>query len=64
VDAEKKYNYYLSRCPNSMRKSLSEKISKYCKAGWWHPARAEQVVPMLVIPKKNGMICTVINALK
>jgi hypothetical protein len=37
VDAEKKYNYYRPKCPDSMRKPLAEKISKYCKAGWWQP---------------------------
>jgi hypothetical protein len=38
VDKQKKYNYYLLKCPDSMRKPLSEKISKYCKVGWWCPA--------------------------
>ncbi|KAF8226260.1 hypothetical protein L208DRAFT_1226040, partial [Tricholoma matsutake] len=61
VDEEKKYNYYLPKCPDSMRKPLTEKIAKYCKAGWWHPARMEQAAPMLVVPKKTGKLCTVIN---
>ncbi|KAF8220212.1 hypothetical protein L208DRAFT_1335129 [Tricholoma matsutake] len=61
---EKKYNYYLPKCPNSMRKPLTEKIAKYCKAGWWHPACVEQAAPMLVVPKKTGKLCTVINAVK
>jgi hypothetical protein len=64
VDDEKKYNYYLPKCPDSMRKPLAEKISKYCKAGWWRPTQAEQAAPMLVIPKKNGKLHTVINAQK
>ena len=64
VDEEKKYNYYLPKCPNLMRKPLSKKISKYCKAGWWQPAQAEQAAPMLVVLKKNGNLCTVINAQK
>ncbi|KAF8218679.1 hypothetical protein L208DRAFT_1208591, partial [Tricholoma matsutake] len=51
VDEKKKYNYYLPKCPDSMRKPLAEKISKYCKAGWWRPARVEQAAPMLVVPK-------------
>ncbi|KAF8235813.1 hypothetical protein L208DRAFT_1142303, partial [Tricholoma matsutake] len=51
VDEKKKYNYYLPKCPNSMRKPLAEKIAKYSKAGWWHPARVEQATPMLVVPK-------------
>jgi hypothetical protein len=64
VDKKKKYNYYLPKCPDSMRKPLAEKINKYCKAGWWRPARAEQAAPMLVVPKKNGNIRTVVNAQK
>jgi hypothetical protein len=64
VDEKKKYNYYLPKCPDSMRKPLAEKISKYCKAGWWRPARAEQAAPMLVVPKKTGKLRTVINAVK
>ncbi|KAF8238675.1 hypothetical protein L208DRAFT_1241331 [Tricholoma matsutake] len=53
VDEKKKYNYYLPKCPDSMRKPLGEKIAKYCKAGWWCPACAEQAAPMLVVPKKT-----------
>ncbi|KAF8221663.1 hypothetical protein L208DRAFT_1326609 [Tricholoma matsutake] len=64
VDEKKKYNYYLPKCADSMRKPLAEKISKYCKAGWWRPARVEQAAPMLVVPKKTGKLCTVINAVK
>ncbi|KAF8220594.1 hypothetical protein L208DRAFT_1333032 [Tricholoma matsutake] len=64
VDEKKKYNYYLLKCPNSMRKPLAEKIAKYCKAGWWSPAHMEQATPMLVVPKKTGKLCTVINAVK
>jgi hypothetical protein len=64
VDKKKKYNYYLPKCPDSMRKPLAEKISEYCKAGWWCPARVEQAAPMLVVPKKNGNIRTVVNAQK
>ena len=38
VDDKKKYNYHLPKCPDSMRKPLTEKIDTYCKAGWWCPA--------------------------
>ncbi|KAF8240098.1 hypothetical protein L208DRAFT_1220280, partial [Tricholoma matsutake] len=61
VDEKKKYNYYLPKCPDSMRKPLSEKVVEYCRAGWWHSARVEQAAPMLVVPKKSGVIRTVIN---
>ncbi|KAF8222590.1 hypothetical protein L208DRAFT_1321686 [Tricholoma matsutake] len=64
VDEKKKYNYYLPKCPDSMRKPLTKKIARYCKAGWWRPACMEQAAPMLVAPKKSGKLCTVINAVK
>jgi hypothetical protein len=64
VDENKKYNYHLPHCLDSMRKPLAEKIEKYCQAGWWHPACAEQAALMLVIPKKTGAIHTVVNAKK
>ncbi|KAF8240318.1 hypothetical protein L208DRAFT_1233643 [Tricholoma matsutake] len=64
VDKKRKYNYYLPKCPDLMRKPLSKKVAKYCRAGWWRPAQAEQAAPMLVVPKKSGAICTVINAVK
>ncbi|KAF8221958.1 hypothetical protein L208DRAFT_1325177, partial [Tricholoma matsutake] len=51
VDEKKTYNYYLPKCPDSMRKPLTETIAKYCKAGWWCPAHVEQAAPMLVVPK-------------
>ncbi|KAF8235350.1 hypothetical protein L208DRAFT_1257592, partial [Tricholoma matsutake] len=51
VDKQKRYNYHLPKCPDSMRKPLTEKISKYCKAGWWRPAQAEQAALMLIVPK-------------
>ncbi|KAF8231908.1 hypothetical protein L208DRAFT_1225167, partial [Tricholoma matsutake] len=61
VDEKKKYNYYLPKCPDSMRKPLTETIARYCKAGWWCPAHVEQAALMLVVPKKTGKLCTVIN---
>ena len=64
MDDKKKYNYHLPKCPDSMRKPLTEKIDTYCKAGWWRPARAEQAAPMLIVPKKNDVLHTVINAQK
>ncbi|KAF8233082.1 hypothetical protein L208DRAFT_1148457, partial [Tricholoma matsutake] len=62
VDEGKQYNYHLPCCPDLMRQPLAEKIDKYCHAGWWQPVQAEQAAPMLVIPKKNGAIQTVVNA--
>ncbi|KAF8221165.1 hypothetical protein L208DRAFT_1172585, partial [Tricholoma matsutake] len=42
VDEKKRYNYHLPKCPDLMRKPLAEKISCYCKVGWWCPTRAEK----------------------
>ncbi|KAF8219199.1 hypothetical protein L208DRAFT_1182919, partial [Tricholoma matsutake] len=64
VDESKQYHYHLPCCPDSMRQPLAEKIDQYCRAGWWCPAQAEQAAPMLVIPKKNSAIRTVVNAKK
>ncbi|KAF8231797.1 hypothetical protein L208DRAFT_1275090 [Tricholoma matsutake] len=64
VDEKNKYNYYLPKCPDSMRKPLSKKVAKYCRVGWWRPARVEQAAPMLVVLKKSEEIHTVINTVK
>ncbi|KAF8236147.1 hypothetical protein L208DRAFT_1253068, partial [Tricholoma matsutake] len=64
VDDHKKYHYCLPKCPDSMRQPLTDKIERYCRVGWRRPACMEQAAPMLVVPKKNGAICTVVNAKK
>ena len=40
---------------------LAQKIERYTTAGWWVPAAAKQVTPMLCIPKKNGTLRTVFD---
>ncbi|KAF8234900.1 hypothetical protein L208DRAFT_1053679, partial [Tricholoma matsutake] len=64
VDEKKRYNYHLPKCPDSMQQPLTDNIERYCWAGWWRPARMEQAAPMLVVPKKNGDIHTMVNAKK
>ncbi|KAF8232418.1 hypothetical protein L208DRAFT_1036650, partial [Tricholoma matsutake] len=64
VDEKKRYNYHLPKCPDSMRQPLTDKIERYCQAGWWRPAHMEQAALMLVVPKKNGDIRTVVNVKK
>lgn len=64
VDEGKWYDYHLPQCPDSMRQPLTEKIEKYCHAGWWQPAQVEQPAPMLVVPKRNGAIQMVVNTKK
>ncbi|KAF8222097.1 hypothetical protein L208DRAFT_1324353 [Tricholoma matsutake] len=61
MDEGKQYNYHLPCCLDLMRQPLAEKINKYCPAGWWQLVQAEQAAPMLVVPKKNGAIQTVVN---
>ncbi|KAF8224653.1 hypothetical protein L208DRAFT_1145604, partial [Tricholoma matsutake] len=64
VDEKRRYNYHLPKCLDSMRQPLADKIERCCWAGWWRPARTEQAALMLVVPKKNGDICTVVNVKK
>ena len=61
VDDNKKYHYYLPRCPDSLKAELMAKIDRYTRAGWWEPKQVEQAAPMLCIPKKNGTLRTAID---
>jgi hypothetical protein len=56
VDPTKRIRYRLPKCPEHFREDLSAKIERYTTAEWWIPAVAHQVVPMLCVPKKNGML--------
>ena len=38
-----------------------EKIARYTCAGWWEPAQAEQVAPMLCAKKETNKLRTVID---
>lgn len=64
IDDKKQYNYYLPRCPDSLKPQLLEKIKQYVTAGWWEPLTTSQAMPMLCIPKKNGKLRTVIDCRK
>src|ERR1700722_13270990 len=35
IDEEKRYSYYLPRCPDALRTQLIDKILDYKSAGWW-----------------------------
>jgi hypothetical protein len=61
VDPTKRIRYRLPKCPEHFCEDLSAKIERYTTAEWWVPAVAHQVVPMLCVPKKNGMLCTVFD---
>ncbi len=56
IDEKKNYNYYLPRCPDSLKPQLLDKIKRYVAAGWWEPITTSQAMPMLCIPRKNGKL--------
>jgi len=61
IDRNKRYKYHASRCPDSLKNELSEKIKCYTRAEWWEPTQVEQAAPMLCIRKKNNTLQTVID---
>src|SRR5215510_7490251 len=61
INEDKRYTYYMPRCPDALKPSLAEKIERYHKAGWWEPVLTDQAAPMLCIPKKNGSLRTVVD---
>jgi len=61
IDGHKRYKYHTSRCPDSLKNKLSEKIKHYTHAEWWEPTQAEQAAPMLCIRKKNNTLQTVVD---
>jgi hypothetical protein len=64
IDENKRYNYHLPRCPDSMKMQLMEKITRYMRAGWWESVQTDQATPMLCIPKKSRLLRTTIDARK
>ena len=61
IDKNRKYNYYLPRCPDRLKTQLSDKLGCYTCAQWWVRTNAHQAAPMLCIPKKNGMLRTIVD---
>ena len=61
IDESKQLKHRLPKCPEVFRSELARKIKRYTTAGWWVPAAAKQVTPMLCIPKKNGTIRTIFD---
>ena len=64
IDDNKRYNYHLPRCPDSLKTQLPEKIDRYTRYGWWEAVQTDQAAPMLCIPKKTGKLRTAIDARK
>ena len=61
IDESKQLKHRLPKCPEVFHSELAGKIKRYTTAGWWVPAAAKQVTPMLCIPKKNSTLRTVFN---
>ena len=65
IDENKRYNYHLPRCPESIKTQLIDKIQTYKNAGWWEETNVSQAAPMLCVFKKDGVkLCTVIDGRK
>ena len=61
IDESKQLKHRLPKCLEAIQPELTCKIEWYTTAGWWIPAADKQATPMLCIPKKNGILCTVFN---
>jgi hypothetical protein len=64
IDENKRYNYHLLRCPNSLKPELAEKIQCYKNTGWWEETNVSQAALILCVPKKSGRLRTVVNGCK
>jgi hypothetical protein len=54
IDKNKRYNYHLPQCPDSLKTQLINKIQLYKEARWWEETNVSQATPMLCIYKKDG----------
>jgi hypothetical protein len=64
IDENLQYRHYLPKCPDSLKPQLLEKIQLYTSNGWWEESNVPQATPMLCVPKKSGMLRTVIDGRK
>lgn len=48
--------------PHSLCTEFNEKINCYVDAGWWEPCTINQAAPMLCVNKKDGHLCTIVDA--
>jgi len=62
IDPNRRYTYYLPRCPNAYKGAFYEKLNRYIRANWWEPRTTPQAAPLLCVPKKNNKLRTVIDA--
>jgi hypothetical protein len=61
MDENKRYKYHSSRCPDSLKPELIEKIARYMRAGWWEPIQVDQAAPMLCVHKKTMALHTIVD---
>jgi hypothetical protein len=61
IDPSKPIKHRYSKCPDSLRPQLMEKIDRYIAAGWWEEKNVPQASPLLCIPKKDGRLRTVVD---
>jgi hypothetical protein len=62
IDESVDYKYHLSRCADAYKGELLAKLQTYTANGWWEARSATQAAPMIITPKKNGKIRTVVDA--
>jgi len=56
IDPNKRYTYYLPRCPDAYKGAFYEKLNQYVRANWWEPQTTPQAAPLLCVPKKNNKL--------
>ena len=61
IDESEQLKHRLPKCPEAFCSELARKIKRYTMAGWWVPAAAKQVTPMLCILKKNSTLRTMFD---
>jgi hypothetical protein len=61
INDKKWYHYCQPHCLDAYKEQLLQKINRYVKANWWIPITTDQAAPMLCIPKKEGILCTIID---
>jgi len=61
IDSTKPIKHRYSKCPDSLRPQLMDKIECYIAAGWWEEKNVPQASLLLCIPKKDGHLRTVVD---
>ena len=64
IDSTLPIKHRYSKCPDSLRPLLMEKIEHYVTAGWWEEKNVPHASLLLCIPKKDGRLRTVVDCHK